>query len=393
MEKTINKNMTKIGIYLCALLMMGAIAVASNLANIMAAFPEESPTTIVAYMISVPCMIVIPVTIITGKLMGQIAKKTLMIVGVILWLVGGVTPYCMDSLQMIFAMRCLFGVGLGMVQTLCAALVVENFEDPEERDKTMGNMSASQMLGCIIFSLVAGNLGQISWNVAFLVHLIAVISLVGAIVCLPYQKPVAISASGEKVKFTPTPSMWIWVVAILIYLTGGQTYANSASAIITEMNLGDSVAAGYSLAIFAVGGLLMGIAYGKVAKIFGKMTLSAGCVLMSCGYLLIVFANGLAMSYLGAFFCGLSISMCLACIMNGSAGSVPLASSGMAVSIATCLQNVGMALCPYVVNAAGASIANGTGSFTTNQGALLSGLVILMALAIAFPLLQGRKKA
>ena len=49
-----SKSKTKIGIYLCAILMMGVIAVSSNLANIMAAFPDTNPNTIVSYMISVP---------------------------------------------------------------------------------------------------------------------------------------------------------------------------------------------------------------------------------------------------------------------------------------------------------------------------------------------------
>lgn len=39
MEKTVNKGKVKVGIYLCAILMMGAIAVSSNLANLIAAFP------------------------------------------------------------------------------------------------------------------------------------------------------------------------------------------------------------------------------------------------------------------------------------------------------------------------------------------------------------------
>ena len=393
MEKTLNKNIVKIGIYACALLMMGAIAVASNLANIMAAFPEVSPTTIVAYMISIPCLIVIPVTIITGKLMDKIAKKTLVIVGILFWLVGGVIPFFLSSLTTILVLRCVFGIGLGMVQTLCAALVVENFEDADDRNKTMGTMTAFQMLGTIIFSLVAGNLGAISWNVAFLVHLIAVISLIGAIVCIPYKKPEAVSSSGEKTKFQPTSLMWIWTIAFMVVMIGGQTYANSASALITELGLGNSVAAGYSLAIFAVGGLLMGFGFGKFAQIFKNMTLTAGCVLMAISFAIIVFAPNLAVSYIGAFITGSCFSILMPCIMNGSANSVSQSSSGMAVSIATCLQNVGMALCPYVVNAGGAMVkANINENLTVNQGALLTGLSILVILAVVFGIINSQNK-
>ena len=381
--------MVKLGIYSCALLMMGAIAVASNLTNIMAAFPDVDPTTIVSYMISIPCLIVIPVTIITGKLMEKMAKKTLMIIGVLCWLIGGIMPFFLTSLGAILVMRCIIGVGVGMVQTLCAALVVENFEDEAERNQTMGNVAAFQMVGCVIFSLVAGNLGSISWNMAFLVHLIAVVSLLGAIFLLPYKKPEV--NNSEKAKFTPTKSMWVWCMAFFIFMIGGQTYANSASSIITEMGLGDSAAAGYSLAIFAMGGAAMGFVFGKFAAFFKSMTLSAGCVMGAVAYIIMIFAPNLALSYIGAFIFGLALSVCIPCIMNGAAASVSGESSGMAVSLATCLQNVGMALSPYIVTALGASVAK-SGTYTVNQGAMLSGMVIMLIVAVVFAIMNRKQK-
>ena len=78
--------------------------------------------------------------------------------------------------------------------------------------------------------------------------------------------------------------MWIWSITFLIFIVGGQTYANSAPAIITEMKLGDSVAVGYSLAIFALGRLIMGFTFGKIANILKNMTLSVGCILLSISF-------------------------------------------------------------------------------------------------------------
>lgn len=115
MEKTANKGKVKVGIYLCAILMMGVIAVSSNIANIIGAFPEANQTMVITYLISIPCLIVIPMTLITGRLMRSVPKKTLMIAGVLLWLIGGVVPFFMDSLNAILAMRVIFGIGLGMV--------------------------------------------------------------------------------------------------------------------------------------------------------------------------------------------------------------------------------------------------------------------------------------
>lgn len=392
MEKN-NNERVKIGIYLCAILMMGAIAVASNVASIVAAFPEAGQTKVIAYLISAPCLVVILVTLVTGKLMDSIPKKTLMIAGVLFWLIGGVLPYFMESLGLILVMRLIFGIGVGIVQSLCPALVVENFEVPAERAKVMGNMTAFQMLGAVFFSLVSGNLGRISWNIAFLVHLIAIVSLIAAITCIPYKQPVKTKTSGEKLKFQPTAMMWVWCAAFFIYMSGAQTYANFTSSIITERGLGGSVAAGYSLACFAFGGFIMGFIFGKIADICKKLTLTVGCVVLSASFLIMTFASNLPTSYVGAFICGLAFSICMPCILNGAGGAVSQSSSGMAVSIATCMQNAGMTVCPYIVMAGGAAFT-ASGTLSGTQGAMLFAIIILLALAVAFTIIAfaGNKK-
>ena len=388
-----SKGRVKIGIYLCAILMMGVIAVSSNIANIIGAFPDANQTTVITYLISIPCLIVIPVTLITGKLMGSISKKVLMIVGILCWLVGGSVPYFMSTLTPILVMRIIFGVGVGMVQTLCAALVVENFEDPAERDKVMGNTTAFQMLGAIVFSIVAGNLGSIRWNIAFLVHLMALISLFACIACIPNKKPVAVNTAGEKIRFKPTAMMWVWVIAFFIYMIAGQTYSNFASSIITEKGLGSSAAAGYSLSLFALGGFIMGFVFAKVAKACKRMTLTVGCVLLAVSYLIMTFAPNLALSYVGALVCGLAFSICMPCIMNGSANSVGQESSGMAVSLATCLQNAGMAVCPYIVTPLGNALYNPAGAISVNQYGMIVGAVIVVALGVLFGIINARQKS
>ena len=384
MAQKSSKLRIKLGIYSCALLMMGVIAVSSNIANIIAAFPEANQTMVITCLISVPCIVIIPVALLTGKLMEFVAKKTLMLVGILCFLAGGCLPYFMDSLMPILAMRILFGVGMGLSSTLCPAMIMENFEDPAERNKVMGNNTAFQMLGGILFSIVSGNLGAIRWNVAFLVHLVALISLVGCILCIPYKKPEAVTASGEKVKFRPTPMMWVWVIAFFIFTLSGQTYSNFASSIITEKGLGSSAAAGYSLSFFALGGFVMGFVFARLAKVCKRFTLTVGCLLLAVSYVVMTFATSLAISYVGALICGLAYSVCMPSLFTGAANSVDRNSSGMAVSLATCLQNAGMAVCPYFVTPLGTLLQGKYTSLSVNQGGMIVGMLVAVVLAALF---------
>lgn len=284
-----NKGKIKIGVYMCAILMMGVIAVSSNLTNIMAAFPDVNPNTVVSSMISASCFAIIIMSLVTGKLMDFVSKKVLMIVGILLWLIGGVVPFFLSSLTAMMVMRLVFGVGCGMVMSTCPAILAEHIEDPVERGKATGTMTAFQMLGCVFFSIVAGNLAKLGWKVPFLVHLMAIVSLIFCLTCIPNTKPVR--AAAEKVKFKPTGMMWVWAISFLIFMLAGQEYSNACSTLIAEAGLGDAAAAGYSLALFAAGGVVCGFIFGALAKAFKRFTLTVGCFVLAISYLVMTFAS------------------------------------------------------------------------------------------------------
>ena len=90
----------KFGIYAIGLLMMGVIGINSSLATIQKAFPDVSQTMI-QNLISIPCIAIIPTTLIAGKLMEKISKKSIVIVGIIFFIIGGVLPTFMNSLTLI----------------------------------------------------------------------------------------------------------------------------------------------------------------------------------------------------------------------------------------------------------------------------------------------------
>lgn len=386
-----SKNKVKLGVYMCAILMMGVIAVSSNLSNIMAAFPEVNPNTIVSSMISASSFAIIIMSVVTGKLMDYISKKTLMIIGILLWLFGGVIPYFLTNLTSMTIARVVFGIGCGMVQSLCPAILAENIEDPAERGKATGTMTSFQMMGCIFFSIVAGQLAKLGWKVPFFVHLMAIVSLVFCISCIPNAKPVAVkNENAVKGSFKPTGMMWVWVFAFLIFMMAGQMYSNSCSAMITESGMGGAAEAGYSLALFAAGGVVCGFIFGALQKALKRFTLTFGCFVLALSYVIMVFAGSLPIAFLGAFVCGVAFSICMPCIITGAANSVDVESSGMAVSLATCSQNIGMTLCSFVIPPMGAAWAASGSTMTSNQCGVLVGAMIIVAFGIIFLFLNRK---
>lgn len=377
-----SKGKVKLGIYLVAMLMMGVVGIASSLGAVGAHFPELSQTDVQG-MMSVPCIVIMVVTLLMGKAMDLVSKKTLTIAGILLFIIGGVGPAFMGSFSAILVLRGVFGVGVGILQVVCTALVAENFEGPE-RDKVQGNMTAYQMLGCAIMSFVGGWLGAKGWNTAFYVHLIAVVSLIAALVLIPNVKPAGKAAASsdkpaEKAKLTG--AMWGWMLIGFFVFVVGQIYSNANAFLLVEKGIGDSTASGIGMALFCGGGIIMGLLYGKVASIFGKYTMSFGFFVIALSYIVMATAGSISMFYVAALLDGLGFSVIMPQFFLAVGSSVAPAAVGLAVSIATCVQNFGQFCSPYIVNPLTGMVGG-----LESVAAFIIGAVIAVALAVLIAL-------
>ena len=370
MEKS--KGKIQIGIYLIAILMMGVVGIASSLGVVAAQFPEVSMTNVQVGLISVPCIVIMVVTLLMGKLMQVISKKTLTIIAIVLFLVGGIGPAFMSS----------FSAIIGILQVVSTALVAENFEGAE-REKVQGNLQAFQMLGCAIMVFVGGWLGAKGWNTAFYVHALALVSLVAAIVCIPNHKPVAAAKTDDKPaeKAQLTGKMWVWMIVAFFVFCTGQIYSNSNAFLVADKGIGDSAASGLGMAFFCAGGILMGFMYGKLAKATGKFTMAIGFFVMALSYVIMAAGSSIAAFYVGCLILGLGMSIVMPNVFLNVGSSVAPAAVGVALSIATCVQNFGQFCSPYIVNPIVNAIG-GTASVVSFYVAAVLGTVLGVAMLI-----------
>ena len=380
------KSKIKLGIYGIALLMMGVIGISSSLSTIGANFPDASQTMI-QNLISVPCIVIIPTTVIVGKLMQSISKKWIAVAGVLCFLIGGVAPAFMGSLTAILVMRGVLGVGVGVCQVVSTALVAENFTGAEQ-EKVQGTLQACQMGGCAVMVFAGGWLADMEWNLVFYVHLLAVVALVLAVTMIPDKKPAKAAEGGEKPKTHLTGTTWFWVVFMFILFISVQIYSISLSFLVTEKNLGTAADSGLGLAFFAVGGIIMGLLYGALAKRAKNCSIAIGCVMLAVSYLMIAFAPNMIICHIGSLVLGMAVSTCMPGIMINTGMSVDAFSAGMAISLVTCAQNFGQFCCPYIVNPIAGAISGGT---NVNFICFMSGAVIAAVLAVLM-FVWGMKK-
>jgi Major Facilitator Superfamily. len=130
-------------------------------------------------------LFLIPATIIAGALAGDKVKfKTLAVIGIIVFIIAGVTPPFLSDFSAILVSRAFIGIAVGIAFTISSSIVLRLFEGPQQGNILgIGNVISS--LANVLFALIAGVFVLMSWNFIFYIHLVGVIALILVLMGLP----------------------------------------------------------------------------------------------------------------------------------------------------------------------------------------------------------------
>jgi MFS family permease len=370
------KGKIKLAILSFSILLMGIIGIAGGLSVIGNHF-SNLPQTSIQLLISLPCILIIVFSLLVGKLQEYVSKKKLVVFGILCFIIGGTVPAFVSSFTAILVLRAILGIGIGIMQPLSSALVVEHFEG-DECSKVMGQQVAAQMLGCAVMVLLGGYLAVVGWQAIFYLHLLAVISFIIVLVCLPDTRPIRNTAEGApagKVKLTG--AAYGWVITMFLFFISGQIFSVFISFFVASQGLGTPAQAGQTLMFFALGGFLMGLVFGKLTTAAKNLTLSIGLILLGVSYLLMAYAPNIAVVYAGSLVCGLAFSIAMPSIIVGASQSVDAFSAPMAISVVLCSQNLAQFVSPYIATPIAAAMGG-----DVNQSAYIFAAALGLAMGV-----------
>ena len=134
-----NRVLLKAAVLSISVLLLAATAVSPAIANISAAFKEVSTQTIML-LVALPSMTMVLASLVFSKLSEFMGRRALVHVAMLLFLIGGITPYFMNDITMILVMRAILGLSLGLIFPLSLVLISDFFEGGE-RATIMGLQS------------------------------------------------------------------------------------------------------------------------------------------------------------------------------------------------------------------------------------------------------------
>jgi len=315
------------------------------------------------------------VSLASGWLVLKITKKRMLVFGALTAGIAGFLPFLSDSFALLFGSRTFYGIGLGIATTMNVAVVAEFFEG-NERVKAMGVQAASVGAGMVVATTAAGMLGKGDFRNAYFVNIIAFISMIVLLVCLP-ETGVPKQTHKEKIRLNKEVLiMDLFGILEFLFLI---TFTTNIAMHLSGEIAGDSSVSGMLTGFFSGSQIVIGILLGALTKVTKKYTLSAAMLSFSIGaVILILFPENAAMLAVGAIFCGFSQGIFIPTASTFISNVVSPVATAFAAATFTVAMNIGQLISPTVLNGLSRAVF---GETTTTGVYILSAAGMLVSSA------------
>ncbi len=298
----LNKKMISI-LSISLITILGSTAVSPALAGIKNEFSYLSDEQIQLVLMMTP-LFIIPTSLLCNQLASRIGMKKVLVVGIALYLIGGLGSGIMPSFNLILAGRALLGIGCGLVTPMAQALISEHYEGRIKEKMTGYSASASYLMG-IVSSVVVGQLVLVHWRLSFLIYSVAFFTLFMNFRYLPDERDKNHLLESEVSEPSMNyPALWIMVLMGMINIAF-YTYSISIALFLRSEGIGNLSSSGPLVASFMMFGFLVGLVTDYIRQYLKAMTPALACVMMGLGYYgLSVFSNLVALAIASALIGG-----------------------------------------------------------------------------------------
>lgn len=240
-----------------------------NLSLLQADFPTYH-YSIISMIMTVSSGFLAITALATGKAASIVGKKKLLLIGTILFVVGGTATGFAPDFALIIVTRAIEGLGAGFVITLSMILIPELFEDEKDVNFLMGlNGVATAIFGTII-STIAGYLGVISWRTATYLYLAGIVILVFQIISVPSDQELRKRSSDTPAGKITGAAVSSGILAFLFAVVT-TIFMSCMPNLVVEEGIGNTSNAGIVMSTMTIASFLIGFAFSKIftsAKFF-----------------------------------------------------------------------------------------------------------------------------
>jgi MFS family permease len=315
-----------------------------------------------------------------GLLVDRVGRLPVFVGSLLLYALAGASGYVTDSLLSLLAGRALLGVGVAGVMTAGSTLIADYYSG-EKRSRILGLQGAFMGLGGVIFLLAGGLLADAGWRNPFLVYVLGLTVIPGALVFL--REPVRAASTPSR----SDPETKPWGILLLIY---GLAFMGQVVFYVvpvqTPFLLGAIAHTPPSISGFAIAGgafmsALAAWQYFRIQARLGYRSIAAASFLfMAGGYLVVSAAEGVGGVLVGLMVAGAGIGLIMPNSIAWLTASIAPSLRGRAIGALTAAVFLGQFVSPLLVQ----PLVTRLGPGAAFLGAGL--LSLLLAAAMRLPL-------
>ena len=326
-------------------------------------YPKEQ----IELLVSLPSFGIMIMLVLNGVLERLFPERLQISLGLLILSIGGTAPFWYQDYNFVFAMRILFGLGVGMINAKAISIISERYHG-KTRIQMLGLRGSAEVVGASILTLVVGQLLSLGWTVTFLAYSAGFLVLILYLLFVPYgkEKKETKKKEAEMTRLTGQMKGLIFLLAVeaAVVVCTNTAITIRIPSLMVERGLGDAQLSSLVLSIMQLIGIVAGVSFSFLISLFKERLLLWSGITFGLGQIVIALSPSLGVMVVGSVVAGFSYSVALTTVFQLLSERIPAKLLNQATSFAVLGCSFGAFTTPFILGAIGFVTQNGMLVFT-----------------------------
>ncbi|MCL1895483.1 MAG: MFS transporter [Clostridiales bacterium] len=359
-------------------------------------FKHYDNETFVDFLLSGPNLVSMFASILAGVMQRYVDKKKVLLLGMALFVVGGVFGTAIDSQGYMMFMRCLVGLALGFTNVTAMSIVTTMYINDDRRSRMIGIINAGMFCSAMLLTAISGWVCEMyGWQAMFYVYAIGIVSIILIMVFIP-KIPADIHVDEEESQ-GPESGMKGWVFKLIVMLVGYWIFQVSYAVIpffisvyADETGLGGPAFAGQLTAALFGGALVASLCFGFVYPKLKRYSMPLSMVLLIVAYAILLAFPSTVPVIIGCIIFGYANANAFSQALMRAGIVAPAKSASLAVGITAAVMGFGFFAATFTVTMLKSAV--GVDTLVPIMPILLVINIVLAAVSFIYIAASNRKE-
>lgn len=326
-------------------------------------YPKEQ----IELLVSLPSFGIMIMLVLNGVLERLLPERLQISLGLVILSIGGTAPFWYQDYNFVFAMRILFGLGVGMINAKAISIISERYHG-KTRIQMLGLRGSAEVVGASILTLMVGQLLSFGWTATFLAYSAGFLVLILYLLFVPYgkEKKETKKKEVESARLTGQMKGLIFLLAVeaAVVVCTNTAITIRIPSLMVERGLGDAQLSSLVLSIMQLIGILAGLSFSFFISLFKERLLLWSGITFGLGQIVIALSPSLGVMVVGSVVAGFAYSVALTTVFQLLSERIPAKLLNQATSFAVLGCSFGAFTTPFILGAIGFVTQNGMLVFT-----------------------------